>query len=54
MKAKIKNLQNNNKNKNIRNMYKGINEFKKGYQPRAHVINKDDGTILADTASILS
>ena len=35
-------------------MYKGINEFKKGYQPRAYVINKHDGTIVADTTSILS
>ena len=35
-------------------MYKGINEFKKGYQPRAYVIKKQDGTIVADTTSILS
>ena len=28
-------------------MYKGINEFKKGYQPRAYVIKKHDGTIVA-------
>ena len=34
-------------------MYKGINEFKKGYQPRAYVIKKHDGTIVADTTSIL-
>ena len=33
---------------------KGINEFKNGCQPRAYVINKDDGTIMAETASILS
>ena len=33
-------------------MYKGINKFKKGYQPRANVIKKDDGTIVADTTSI--
>ena len=31
-----------------------INEFKKGYQPRAFVIKKHDGTIVADTTSILS
>ena len=35
-------------------MYKGINEFKKGYQPRTYVINKHDGTIVAGTTSILS
>jgi len=35
-------------------MYKGINEFKKGYQPCACVIKKHDGTIVGDTTSILS
>ena len=35
-------------------MYKGINEFKKGYQHRACVIKKHDGPIIADTSSILS
>ena len=34
-------------------MYKGINEFKKGYQPRAYLIKIHDGTIVADTISIL-
>ena len=29
-------------------------EFKKGYQPRAYVIKKDDSTNLADTISMLS
>ena len=37
MKEKVNKLEENNKNKNIREMYKGINEFKKGYQPRAYV-----------------
>ena len=35
-------------------MYKGINEFKKGYQPRAYVIKKHDGAIVVDTTGILS
>ena len=30
------------------------NEFKKGYQHCAYIIKKDDGTIVADTTSILS
>ena len=54
MKAKVNKLEENRKNKNIRKMYKGINEFKKDYQPRAYVIKKHDGTIVADTTSILS
>ena len=54
MKAKVNKPQENSKNKNIREMCKGINEFKKGYQPRAYVIKKHDGTTVADTTTILS
>ena len=54
MKEKVNKLEKNSKNKNIREMYKGINEFKKGYQPRAFVIKKHDGTSVADTTSILT
>ena len=35
MKAKVKKLEESNKNKNIWEKYKGINEFKKDHQPRA-------------------
>jgi hypothetical protein len=38
LKDKINELETNNKNKNIRDLYRGINEFKKGYQPRIHII----------------
>jgi hypothetical protein len=34
LKEKIKDLQSNSKNKNIRDLYRGINEFKEGYQTR--------------------
>jgi hypothetical protein len=54
MKAKDNKLKENSKNKNIREMYKGIIEFKKGRQPRAYVIKKHDGIIVADTTSILN
>ena len=54
MKAEVNKLEENRKNKNIREKYKGINEFKKGYQPRAYVIKKHDGTIVADATSILN
>jgi hypothetical protein len=30
LKGKINELETNNKNKNIRDLYRGINEFKKG------------------------
>jgi hypothetical protein len=52
MKVKVNKLEENSKNKNNREMYKGINEFKKGYKHRAYVIKKDEGTIVADTTSI--
>ena len=40
MKAKVNKLEENSKNKNTWEMYKGINEFKKGYQPHAYVIRE--------------
>ena len=54
MKAKVNMLEENSEHKNIWEMYKGINEFKKGYQPRGYVIKRHDGTIVTDTTSILS
>ena len=55
MKQKVNKLEGNSKN-NSREIYsyKDINELKNGYQPRAYVIKKDGGTIVADTTSILS
>jgi hypothetical protein len=34
LKDKINELATNSKNKNIRDLYRGINEFKKSYQPK--------------------
>jgi hypothetical protein len=48
MKGKINKLVTNNKNKNIRHLYRGINEFKKGYQPRINIIKDENGNLLAD------
>jgi hypothetical protein len=33
LKGKINEIETNNKNKSIRDFYRGINEFKKRYQP---------------------
>jgi hypothetical protein len=33
----IDELATNSKNKNIRNLYRGINDFKRGYQPRSNL-----------------
>ena len=53
MKAKFNKIEENRKNKKIREMYKGINEFNKVHRPIPYVIKKHDGTIVADPTSIL-
>jgi hypothetical protein len=42
------------KNKNIRDLYRGINEFKRGYQPRNNLVKDENSDLLADSHSILS
>jgi hypothetical protein len=54
LRGKINELETNNKNKNIRDLCRGINEFKKGYQPRINVIKDENGNLLADTQNILN
>jgi hypothetical protein len=44
-------LATNSKNKNIRDLYRGINEFKRGYQPRNSLM-KDENCDLADSYNI--
>jgi hypothetical protein len=53
LKNKINELARNSKNKNIRDLYRGINDFKKGYQPRSNVVKDENGDLLADSNSIL-
>jgi hypothetical protein len=54
LKGKINELETNNKNKTIRDMYRGIDEFKKGYQPSIKFINDENGNLLADPQRVLS
>jgi hypothetical protein len=54
LKGKINELETNNKNKNIRDLYRGINEFKKGCQPRINIIKDENGNLLADSQSVLN
>jgi hypothetical protein len=54
MKSKINELETNNKNKNIRDLLRGINEFKKGYQPKINIIKDENGNLLADPQSVLN
>jgi hypothetical protein len=40
--------------KKIRDLYRGINEFKKGYQPTINIIKDENGNLLADPESVLN
>jgi hypothetical protein len=42
------------KNKNIWDLHRGINEFKKGYQLRTNIVKDENGDLLADSHSILN
>ncbi|KAJ4439878.1 hypothetical protein ANN_08007 [Periplaneta americana] len=54
LKEKLNEVETNSKNKNIRDLYKGIKEFKNGYQSRVNVIKDENGDLLADSPSILN
>src|SRR5215475_5791408 len=54
LKAKIEELETNSKINNIRDLYKGINYFKKGYQPRTTIVKDEKGDLVADSRSIMA
>jgi hypothetical protein len=54
LKDKINELATNSKNKNIRTLYRRINEFKRGYQPRNNLVKFENGDLLADSHNILN
>jgi hypothetical protein len=54
LKDKINELATNSKNKNIRDLYRGIDGFKSGYQPRNNLVKDENGDLLADSHSILN
>ena len=35
-------------------MYRGINDFKKGYQPRTIIVKDEKGDLVADSHSIMA
>jgi len=54
LKAKIEELETNSKIKNIRDLCRGISDFKKRYQPRTNRVKDDKGDLVADSHSILA
>jgi hypothetical protein len=53
LKDKINELATKSKNKNIRDLYMGMNKFKKGYQPLHKLVKNENSDLPADTHSIL-
>jgi len=54
LRVKIEELETNSKIQNIRDLYRGINEFKKGYQPRCNIAKDEKGDLVADSHSIVA
>jgi len=54
LKAKIDELETNSKIKNITDFYWGINDFKKGYQPRTNIVRDIKGALVTNSHSILA
>jgi len=47
-------LETNSKIKNIMDLYRGISDFKKGYQPRTNIVKDERGDLVTDSHSILA
>jgi hypothetical protein len=54
LKDKITEIELNSKNKNIRDLYRGITEFKKCYQTKTSLEMVERGDLLADPQKILT
>jgi hypothetical protein len=44
----------NSRNKNIRDLCRGINGFKRGHQPRSNLVKDENGDLLAGSHNILN
>jgi hypothetical protein len=49
LKDKINEVPTNSKNKNVRDLYRGINGFKRRYQPTNNLVKVENGDLLADS-----
>jgi len=54
LKAKIDELETNNKTKNIRDFYMGIFDSKKGYHPRTNIVKDEKNDLVTYSNSILA
>jgi len=54
LRDKIEELETNSKIQNIRDLYRGISDFKKGYQPRCNIVKDGKCDLVADSHSIVA
>jgi len=54
LQAKINELKTNSKTKNIRDLYRGINDFQKGYHPRTNILKGEEVDMVTDCHSVLA
>ena len=54
LKGKIEELETYSKINNIRDLYRGINDVKKGYQPTTGIVKDEKGDLVADSHSIMA
>jgi len=54
MRATIEEHETNNKIQNIWDLYRGISDFKKGYQPRCNIVKDEKGDLVADSHGIVA
>jgi len=54
LKAKIEELETNSMTKNVRDLYRGISDFKKGYQPRTNIVKVRKGDLCTECHFILA
>jgi hypothetical protein len=54
LKSKINEFAMNSKNKNIRELYRGVNELREEHQPRNNLVKDENGDLLADSHNILN
>jgi len=52
--VKIEEIETNIKIQNFRGLYRGISDFKKGYQPRCNIVKYEKGDLVADSQSIVA
>ena len=54
LRAKFEELETNNKIQNIRDLYRGISDFKKGCQPRCNIVKDEKDDLVADSHGIVA